>query len=563
MTLFITALANLVLALRNLLRRLRRPPRFVTLAVSGALPEFEPRRAGFLRRRINPRPVPPSLEGLRARLDRVLLDGRPRGVVLRVEDLGAGWATLEELRSELARFRERGGGRIVAYMLDGSDRALFLASAADEVYAPPLLGFDAGGPRSRQNFLKDALSRFGLRAEVLAVSPYKSAGDNLSRRDFSDESREQVERLLAGRLERLVGAISKGRSLPSETVREVLLGRPMLTAREAAEAGFIDAVLYEDELAGRLDSGVTGISEWDAAKGTLKLPYRKRARKVVGLVEIKGAIVRGQGRRLPVPVPLLGGEQAGSEVVTGALRAAEKSRRVGAVLLHVDSPGGDAFASDMIWREVQRLRSKKPVVVLMGNAAASGGYYVSAPASRIFARAGTLTGSIGVVLTRPVAADLLDRLGVNPRTVGPGADNDLFDLRREPPEREISTLQGRLMETYGEFKDRVEEGRGIAVADLEPIAGGRVWTGDEALARGLVDEVGGFREALAAACSLAGIKGDGAHALAKVRAPGSRPSPGEPARDAAGYVEGLWGTLREFGVARVWAVVPFDLGEDL
>jgi protease-4 len=217
----------------------------------------------------------------------------------------------------------------------------------------------------------------------------------------------------------------------------------------------------------------------------------------------------------------------------------------------------------MIWREVQRLRSKKPVVVLMGNAAASGGYYVSAPASRIFARAGTLTGSIGVVLTRPVAADLLDRLGVNPRTVGPGADNDLFDLRREPSGREISTLQERLMETYGEFKCRVEEGRGIAVADLEPIAGGRVWTGDEALARGLVDEVGGFREALAAACSLAGIKEDGLQVLAKVRAPGSRPSPGEPLRDAAGYVEGLRDALQEFGVARVWAVAPFDLGEDL
>lgn len=262
---------------------------------------------------------------------------------------------------------------------------------------------------------------------------------------------------------------------------------------------------------------------------------------------------------------VLGGSAADPETLRDRLRQAAGDEGVRAVVLEVNSPGGGVTASDEMHDAIVDFKreARKPVVVAMGSTAASGGYYVSAPASRIFARAGTLTGSIGVVLTRPVAADLLDRIGVNPRTVGPGADNDFFDLRREPSERELTTLQERLVETYNEFKDRVKGGRGIASADLEPIAGGRVWTGEEALQRGLVDEVGGFREALEAAKSLAGIKGDDPRTLAKVRAPGSRPSPGGPAKDASEYVEGVRYALGEFGVARVWAVAPFDLGEDL
>jgi protease-4 len=559
MGLLINGIANLSIFLGNLLRRLRRPPRFVSLPVGGPLPLFEPPRAGFLRRRLNPRREGPGLETLRERLERIRHDGRVGGVILRVEDLQAGWATLEELRSELGRFRE-GGGRVVVYLLDGSDRSLYLASAADEVYAPPLLSFETGGPRARVNFLKDALARFGLRAEVLAVSPYKSAGDTLARSDFSRESREQIQRLLAGRLERLVDALAAGRGLSPEGVRALLLRHPMLSAREAREVGLIDAVIYEDELAGRLgDDGSVRIAEWDAAKRALKRPYRRRAKKVVAVVEVKGTIVRGRGRRLPVPLPLLGGEQAGSESVISALRTAEANRRVGAVLLHVDSPGGDAFASDVIWREVERIQARKPVVVLMGNAAASGGYYVSAPASRVFAREGTVTGSIGVVLTRPVAENLLDRLGVNARTVGPGAGTDLFDVRHEPSPEELAELEKRLDETYEEFKVRVREGRGIGPGELDKIAGGRVWSGAEARERGLVDEIGGLREAFDAARELAGIKEAGLHALVKVRPPKERPSPGEPAREAA---EALGAALRDLGSVRVWAMSPYDFGEE-
>lgn len=555
------ALVNLVRFLRNVLRRVlrRRPPDFVVIPISGPLPHFEPSRRGLLRRRLDPRPSGPSLEGIRARLDHILADGRPRGVVLRVENLDAGWATLEELRAEAARLRES-GKKVVAYLADGGDaRSYYLAAAADEVYASPASIVHVVGLRARVNFLKDALARVGLRAEVLAVSPYKSAGDPLARSDYSKEAREQVERLLDRRFDDLIGAISAGRGVTPERARSLVDGAPYLAA-EAGRKGLLDGALYEDELPERCgeNGSRATLAEWDAAKAALRLAYSKRPRKVVGLVRVEGTIVRGRSRRLPAPLPVFGREQAGSDSVVAALRVAEKSRRVAAVLLHVESPGGDALASDRIWREVERLRPKKPVVVLMGNVAASGGYYVAAAASRIIARRNTVTGSIGVVMTRPVAAGLFERLDVNPVIVERGARSNLLDPRREPTPDEMDVLREQLQGIYAEFKDRVSAGRGIEPEALEPLAGGRVWTGAEALELGLADELGDFRTALERAKSLAGIDPSGV--LVKVTPPGgARPAPGEPVREA---VDALRDAFSELWAGRVWAMSPYGIQDD-
>src|ERR671911_659791 len=471
MSLLVNALLNFARPLRNTRRALRRSPNFVWITVTGALPEFEPSRRGLLRRRLDPRTLAPSLEGIRERLDRVLTDGRVRGVILRVENLAAGWAALEELRTEIDRFRKR-GKQVVVYLPDGGDtRSYYLASAADEVFASPLSTLNLVGLRVRVNFLKDALSHLGLETEVIAVSPYKSAADPISRTDFSKESREQVERLLDRRFDELVAAISAGRDVPPERIRNFIDNAPY-SAGEAVEKKLLDGALYEDELAGRFsnDDKPARLVEWGVARKVLRVPYRRRARKVVGLVGVEGTVVWGSSRKLPVPLPLLGREQAGSDSVVAALRVAEKSRRVGAVLLYVDSPRGDAPASDLIWREVERIRAKKSVVVLMGNAAASGGYYVSVPASRIVARKNTITGSIGVILTRPVALDLLGKLKVNPVAVERGARSNLLDLRRRPTPDELAVLNDQLHVFYDGFKDRVASGRELQPEALQESA---------------------------------------------------------------------------------------------
>ncbi len=559
---FVSALVNLFRLLRNAYARvLRRPPDFVWIPVTGALPELEPPRLGLLRRRLQPRPPDLSLEGIRGRLDRILADGRVKGVILRVENLDAGWASLEELRAELRRFKES-GKKVVAYLMDPGTRSYYLASAADEIFAPPLSSLNVVGLRTRVNFLKDTLESLGLEAEVLAVSPYKSAQDPISRSGFSKESREQVERLLDGRFGELVTAISVGRGITPEETRALVDNAPY-SASEAAEKKLLDGVLYEDELAGMLAEGVkpAKLTQWRAATKALKVPYRSRkTRKVVGLVSITGTIVRGVSRRSPVPLPFLGREQAGSDSVVAALRVAEKSRRIAAILLHVDSPGGDAFASDLIWREVERIRSKKPVVVLMGNVAASGGYYVSAPAGHVIARKNTITGSIGVVLARPVAAGLLGKLKVNPVAIGRGARSNLLDPRRPPTADELAVLNEQLRTVYDEFKNRVVSGRRIRLDALEEVAGGRVWTGVEALERGLVDEIGGFRAALEKARELAEIPKEAADTLVRMSPPrAARPTPGEPVGEAVDAVRAASSELR---AGRVWAIAPYEIFDD-
>jgi len=266
---------------------------------------------------------------------------------------------------------------------------------------------------------------------------------------------------------------------------------------------------------------------------------------------------------LPVPVPLLGGEQAGSDSVVAALRLAEKNRRVAAIIFHVESPGGDALASDLIWREVERIRTKKPVVVLMGNVAASGGYYVSAAANHVVARRGTITGSIGVLSIRPVASGLYEKLGVHPAAVQRGARAGLLDFSRRPTPDELRVLQEQLGFIYDQFKDRVARGRALEPTDLDGTAGGRVWTGAEALDLGLADEVGGFAEALRKARELGKVERDAPEVLLKISAPRSgRPAPGKPAEAVMEMASDARQAILDLRTARVWAVAPYDIIED-
>lgn len=563
MPVILNFLINLWRFSRNLYTRLlKRPPDYVVFDVNGNLPEFES-RVGFVRRRINPGPPILSLEELRRRLERISDDGRMRGVVLRIQGLNAGWASLEELRAEISAFREK-GGRVVAYLVEADTGSYYLACAADEILATPLATVGVTGIRTRADFLKDALERIGVEAEVFAVSPYKSAGERFTRRDFSPEAREQAERLQDRRYGELVRAISDGRNMTPDEVRLKIDNAPYGT-REALSEGLLDGVCYEDELPDRLrlDEERAKVAEWDRVRGALRMPYRKRARRSVGMVSLSGTIVRGKSRKLPVPLPLFGQEQAGSESVVAALRMAERDRRVSSLLFHVDSRGGDSLASDLIWREVERINAKKPVVVLMGEAAASGGYYVSASASHIVARRNTVTGSIGVISLRPVASKLYEKLGVNPVAVERGAHSGLGDPSFSLSEGEAEVLWKQVRTVYDEFKDRVLRGRGLDKELLESIAGGRVWTGGEAYEHRLIDEIGGYWDALKKARELGGIEGDASDALVKISPPKSgRPAPGDTAEAVREAFAGARVLLGEINGSRTWAVAPYTFHED-
>jgi len=574
-------LRNAVLAGRNLVCTLRRQGLdWVVLSLRGPYPERTVRREPlpfpFSRLPLFPSEV--SLEDVQKVLDVIGRDQRVQGVVLRFGSLRAGPSTLYSLRRLLLGLRGR-GRRVVAWLPSASTWDYYLASACDEVILPESGRVSALGLRAEPIFLKDALALAGVGADLETIAEYKVTPDTFRRSTMSEPHREMLDALLDSLFDEFVTAVAEGRGLEPARVRALVDAMP-LTAAEAVEVGLVDAVLYEDELAAHLSpsggnrmgedgENADGLVTWREAARWLHKPIRWTTRQAVGVVSVEGLIVPGRSRRVPVPVPLPFGEaQAGAETIVQTLRNAAADRRIVAVILHVETPGGSVLASDLIWREVRRLRERKPVVVLMGGQATSGGYYVSAPANRIVARPNTLTGSIGIWGGKFVLGDLYRKLGVGREPVQRGAMAGLYSEMAPFSEEERAWLRRDLGDAYARFKARVAEGRGMTDEQVEEVARGRVWTGAQALEVGLVDQLGDFEAALAAAKELAGLDPEREYAVVQVRPPRHDllPRPlgrrGEqaPQPSGAGASWGALGSLawlRRLARERVWALAPW------
>jgi protease IV len=530
---------------------------YVVLQVQGSYPERTPRRGRPFPLSLLPwPPPPPSVESLNEALERLAADRRVAGAVLVISGLSAGSATLASLRQAVKRFRES-GKRAVAYLLDQGMWAYYLAAACDEVLVPESAGLQAAGLWAETVFMKDTLALAGVEADLESIGDYKVSPDTFRRSDMAEPHREMLESILDSVYDHVVGAIAGDRTMPTAQVR-ALLDRVPLRADEMLKAGLIDGVCYDDELAARLggDGKPPELAAWSQAERKLVRPVRRPAGRVVGVISLEGVIIVGSSRQPPMPIPLplpIRDAQAGSETLVGQLRAAARDDRLAAVVLHVDSPGGSALASDLIWREVKRLGQEKPVVVYMSNRAASGGYYVAAPAQTIVAQPTTLTGSIGIWGGKVVTRGLYQKVRANREVVKRGegaglyADDDAFS----PEER--ARVRESLADGYARFKARVAAGRHMGAATVEEVAGGRVWTGAQAVAHGLVDELGDLRHAAARARALAGVPEDRYAPLEDVTPPKKYQPPLAAVEDAAAWLAGLDGLLQE----GTWAMAPW------
>jgi protease-4 len=529
-------LRNALRLIGNLLLRLTGPAAdYIVVALVGGYPERSAPPRSFWQRVVPPlwRRREESLEALRERLDRVAGDTRVRGVIVRMRDLEAGMATVQSLRDALTGLRRR-GKRVVAYLPAADLRTYYLAAAADEIAMAPAGFWRVTGLRSEITFFRQAFDRLGLLPQFDRIAEYKTAADPFMRSGISEHHREVVESVLDALLGEFVDDVARARRLTREAVRAAIDHAPM-TAEAAAAAGLVDAVCYEDELPLRLGEGgrPARVVPWEQARRRLHRRYRWRARSAaVGVIELIGTIVPGESRDSPVPLPLLGRHFAGSDTVARAFRAAESARGIRAIVFHVESRGGSALASDLIWREVERVRRSKPVVVFMGDLAGSGGYYVSCGANHIIAQPATLTGSIGVVNGKLTAQGLFARLGLRREVLARGEAATMESAFEPFSEDHLARIRVEMQNIYGRFVDKVASGRRRSSSEVETVARGRVWTGRQALAHGLVDELGDFGLAVRRACEFAGVPA-GAEVVARtIVPPPSAPIP--PAGSAGG-----------------------------
>jgi protease-4 len=475
-----------------------------------------------------------SLEELRARLERMAGAPDLRGVIIRVSDLRAGMATVQSLRAAIAELRGR-GVRVLAYLPDADLRTFYLATAADEIVMPPSAFWHVAGLRAEITFLRDALDRVGLRPEFERIAEYKTAADPLMRSQMSDAHREMLDSVLGGVLDEIVHDVAQARELDPKAVRAAMDHAP-LSAEDALGGGLIDAVAYEDELGERLGTAErpATIQAWARASRRLPMPYRWRRRtSVIAVVQLVGGIVQGESRHMPMPLPVVGAALAGSDTVARALRAAERHPSARAIVFHVESRGGSALGSDLIWREVHRIKLTKPVVVYMGDVAGSGGYYVACGASAIVAQSFTLTGSIGVVGGKVTAHGLYHRLGLNREIVSRGAGATITSAFAPYTPEQLERVRREMQMIYARFTGLAAAGRRKDIAEIDAVGRGRVWTGRQALERGLIDEVGDFSRAVRRAAELAGVPQDRRVEAITVHPPRATAIPAAPVESAA------------------------------
>jgi protease IV len=461
------------------------------------------------------------------------------------------WATMQEVRRGVQAFAASGKPTLAWAESFGEvgyrDMAAYvLATAFGEVWLQPGGGVGLLGVGIETTFVRGTLDRLGVEPQFEQRYEYKNAADVILRKEFTAAHREALERLTESVFSDAVESIADARGLTHDQVRELIDTGPR-TASEAQAAGLVDRLGYRDQAYEAMRTRIGDKPEllfadrWRPRRKIAPPPHR---RDHVALVEVRGGISSGRTRRNPM------GRQAGSDTVSAQLRAAHDNDRAHAVVLRVESPGGSAVASEVIWREVWRLReSGKPVVVSMGDVAASGGYYIACPADVIVALPATLTGSIGVLGGKLVVDGLLERMGVNTGSVQRGARALMYSLRREFSEDERARFAATIDAIYNDFVAKVAAGRRRPIPEIEAVARGRVWTGQDALEAGLVDELGGIRDATRIARERADLPED-APVLGAIRIPPlarlGRPKNSEDPRT---WIGTAWPGLRDVAAA--------------
>jgi protease-4 len=505
--LFIIAVVALLFAASSMNRPSVSDNSVLLLNVSGSLPDYVPddplaKALGIQQ--------PQSFTGLLTQLRKAKVDNRIGGVLLDINFPDIGWAKADELRDAIADFKYS-GKPVYAYMEIGTNREYYIATAADRIFLPPPGDLYINGFAAEAMFYKGALDKLGVEADVIQIGPkYKNAPDRYTRKEMSDGQREVINAVLDEYYSRFTNAIAETRKKPIEDVKAAIDTAPH-NAPQATKLGLIDGAMYRENVEDEMRRALN-YRENEPLRTIRSYQYKEIPSESLGLnngekvavIFASGAINVGRSSSGP-----LQGEMVGSDTVVKAVNDAANDKSVKAIVLRVDSPGGSALASDLMWNALENAKKSKPVVVSMADAAASGGYYISCNANKIVAQPSTITGSIGVFLGKPVIKGLYDWLGITNEYVMRGKNAGIFRETEKwtPEEREKMTDQANTI-YFDNFIPKVASGRGRSVEEIDSLGQGRVWTGTQAKSNGLVDEFGGLEKAIAIARDLAGLPSD-------------------------------------------------------
>lgn len=428
-------------------------------------------------------------------LYRAAEDDRITGLVMDMQGLATDWAKVEEMRDAVAAF-QTAGKPVVAYIDAAGTRDYALACQADRVVASPEANIMVLGIKAELSFMKDTLDKLGMHADFVHVGAYKSAPERMTRTEASAANREMINSIVDDRYAALVGMMSASRGVDG-AVAEGWIDHGMYDSPAALAAGLIDTVMYFDDI---FDSqfpadDVTQLSDYQLAGHKAGHTNQK-----VAIVHVTGVIMPGESR-----VDRLQGRLAGSETIIDQLQSAAEDEDIGAVILRVDSPGGSALASDLIWNEIRKVQVDKPVIVSMSGLAASGGYYISCLGDSVFADPGTLTGSIGVYAGKMSRTRMYEKIGVHREFITRGENALLFSDEGTFTTSQRELFQTQLDHFYERFLAKVAAGRDMTRDEVHVVAQGRVWTGNQGLTRGLVDKVGGLHRAITSAKWMLGL----------------------------------------------------------
>ena len=423
-------------------------------------------------------------------------DDKIKGIYLNFSSVNAGFSQIEEIRNKLFDFKES-GKFIYSYADSYSQSAYYLASVSDKIALNPEGIIELKGLSAEIMFYKGLMDKLGIDAQIIRHGKFKGAVEPFMYNQMSNENREQIEKLLNSISDYMIDGIATEREgVTSEEIHKMINNMYLSSARKCLESGIIDKIAYQDQILSDLeDKSEHEITLTDYMK--VKNPKTSVSDNKIAIIYATGEINTGKGSYNTI----------GSETTVEAIREASEDENVKAIVLRVNSPGGSALASEIIWREINLAKQKKKVVVSMGDYAASGGYYIACNADKIFANNSTLTGSIGVFGIVPNTKNFLnEKLGVYIETVKTHKHSDIANGYRKLSDDELNVIQNSVEDIYETFITHVSEGRGIPVRKVDEIGQGRVWSGTDALSIGLIDEIGGLEDAIASAADLSALE---------------------------------------------------------